>query len=146
VFADVAPNGGDEGPHAAERASAQALAGDLSEEALDEIQPGGSGRGEVEMKARVFREPRLDQGMLVGAVVVQNEMDVLPARGLPINRVQECQEFAVGVARLTPLDDVALEDIQRGKERGGAMPLIVRVWRAGTPGRRGKMGCVRSSA
>jgi hypothetical protein len=73
-------------------------------------------------------------------------MEVLPARGLPINRVQEGQEFAVGMARLTPLDDVALEDIQRGKERGGAMPLIVRVWRAGTPGRRGKMGCVRSSA
>jgi hypothetical protein len=46
----------------------QACARDLGEEALDEIQPGGSGRGEVEMNPRVLREPRLHGGMLVRAV------------------------------------------------------------------------------
>src|SRR5258707_8642604 len=125
MFADVAANGGDEGGNTAERATAQALAGELGEEALDEIQPGGASRGEVKMKSRVLREPRLHRGMLVGAVVVENEMEVVTARGLPIDRVQERDEFGVGVARLTPLDDMPFEDIQGRKERGRAVPLII---------------------
>ena len=40
----------------------QALARNLGEEALDEIEPGGTGRGEVEMKPRVLGEPRLHRG------------------------------------------------------------------------------------
>src|SRR5438093_12508566 len=65
VFTDVGANGGDESRHAAKGAPAQALARNLGEEALDEIQPGRPGRGEVEMKPRVVREPRLHRGMLV---------------------------------------------------------------------------------
>jgi len=57
VGADVGANGGDEGRHAAERAPPQALARNLGKEALDEIQPGRAGWGEVEMKPRVVREP-----------------------------------------------------------------------------------------
>ena len=56
MFADVAANGGDKSRHIVEGAPAQALAGDLGEEALDKIQPGGAGRGEVEMKPRVLGE------------------------------------------------------------------------------------------
>src|SRR5262249_28654782 len=113
MFTDVAANGGDQGRHAVEGPPAQALAGDLGEEALDEIQPGSASRGEVEMKARVRGEPCLHRRMLVGAVVIENEMDILAPRGLPIDSVQEYQEL--GVARLTALDDVAFENIQGRK-------------------------------
>jgi peptide/nickel transport system permease protein len=125
MFANVGPNRRDKGRHAAKGAPAETLAGDLGEEALEEIQPGRSGRGEMEMNPRVRQEPGLHRRMLVGAVVVENEMEVLAARGLPIDDVQERNEFGVGVARLTPLDYVPLEDIQRRKERGRTVPLIV---------------------
>ena len=52
-------------------------------------------------------------------------MDIPPARGVPIDRRQEREEFRVGVARLTPLDHVPLEDVQRREERGRAVPLII---------------------
>src|SRR5215831_13680629 len=82
VFANVAANGGDQLRHTAEGCPPQPLAGDLGEEAFDEVQPRGPSRGEVEMKARVLGEPRLHSGMLVGAVVVEDEVKVL-APGCP---------------------------------------------------------------
>src|SRR6266849_846049 len=38
----------------------------MPEPALDELQPRGAGRGEVQMEAWVAGEPRSDLGMLVG--------------------------------------------------------------------------------
>jgi hypothetical protein len=80
--ADVGANRRDERRHAAEGAPAEALACDLGEEALDEVQPGGAGWREVEMKSRVLRESGLDHRMLVRAVVVENQMDCLATRVL----------------------------------------------------------------
>src|SRR5215510_14961845 len=91
------------------------LARDLGEEALDEVQPGRTRRGEVEMKAWMGGAPRLNHGMLVRSVVAENEVDGLPARGLPLDQVQEGDELGVGVARLTPLDHVALENVEGSK-------------------------------
>src|SRR5262249_45851518 len=125
MFADVAANGGDKRRHAAEGPPPQPLAGDLSKEAFDEIQPGRPGWGEVEMKPRVRGEPRLHGRVLVGPIIVENEVDGAPPRGVAIDRVQEGHALGVGMARLTTLDHVALEDIQRGEERGRAVPLVI---------------------
>ena len=53
VLADRANELGD----AAEGATADALAGDLGEPALDEVEPGGRRRSEVQAVARVRGEP-----------------------------------------------------------------------------------------
>ena len=87
MFADVAANGGDQRRHTAEGPPAQALAGNVGEEAFDEIQPRRSGRREVEMNPRVLHEPRLHSRMFMGAIVIENEMDVAAPRGLPIDGV-----------------------------------------------------------
>src|SRR5439155_19864069 len=92
---------------------------------LDEIQRGRAGRGEVEMKPRVVREPRLHRGMFVRAVVVENEMDVLAAGRLPIDRVQERDELSVRVVRLTPLDDMPLKDIEGREQRRRTVPFVI---------------------
>src|SRR5262245_2148928 len=63
--------------------------------------------------------------MFVGAVVVEDKVNLRPPRRLPVDGVQKRQELGVRVARVAPQDDVALEDIQGGKERGRAVPLIV---------------------
>src|SRR5216683_2342864 len=85
VFAYIGANGSDESRHAAEGSATDPFARDLGEEALDEVQPRGPGRGEVEVKPRMLGDPRLHGRMLVGAVVVQDQMDVPPAGGLPID-------------------------------------------------------------
>jgi len=48
--------------------------GQLSEPALDPIEPGGRGGSEVQVEARTFGEPAADPLGLVRAVVVQDEV------------------------------------------------------------------------
>ena len=62
--------------HAGEGAAPDAPGGDLGEDALDEVEPGCTGRREVQLDARVLGEPRLHLGRLVRSVVVEHEMDV----------------------------------------------------------------------
>ena len=49
---------------ALEHAAFEPTAGQLGEEALDRIEPGGRGRGEVEMEPLVAPEPVANPGML----------------------------------------------------------------------------------
>ena len=50
-----------------EGAATDAFFGDLGEEALDQVEPGRRGRGEVQMEARMRREPASDLGGLMVA-------------------------------------------------------------------------------
>src|SRR5207245_3794711 len=83
----------------------------------DELQRRGPGRREVEVKPRMLDHPRLHGRMLGRAVIVQDEMDVPPAGGLPIDLVQEGEEFGVRVAGLTRFDHTPLQDIEGGEQR-----------------------------
>jgi hypothetical protein len=51
-------------------AAADALSGDLGKEPLDHVKPRARSRREVQMKARMQREPGLYRGSLVGCVIV----------------------------------------------------------------------------
>lgn len=42
---------------------------------LPEVEPRGTRRREVQVEAQAFRQPRPNQRRLVGAIVVENEMD-----------------------------------------------------------------------
>ena len=50
------------------------------EEGLDRVQPGARGRGEVEDEARMAGEPAQHLGVLVGGVVVEDDVDHLAGR------------------------------------------------------------------
>ncbi len=64
-----------------EHAATDALSGDLGEEALDQVEPRRRGRREINVVARMPDQPRLDLGMLVGGIVVGDQMDIEgPAR------------------------------------------------------------------
>ena len=65
MHGDVLVNGGDEFRDAAKDAARQAIGRDTAEEALDHIEPGGGGRGEMDVKARMLLQPFLDLGVLV---------------------------------------------------------------------------------
>ena len=56
----------------------EAAPGQLGEEALDGIEPGGGGRREMKHKPRMPGEPGANFGVLVGGVIVEHDVDILP--------------------------------------------------------------------
>ena len=65
-FLDEAVDGSLKVDNRAEDAALEAASGEFGEEALDRVQPGRRGRGEVEGEARVSGQPGADLGVLVG--------------------------------------------------------------------------------
>ena len=82
-----------------EDAALEALPGQLGEEPLDRVEPGGRGRGEMEMEPLVPPQPSLNFGMLVRGVIVDDQMEFLPGRGLAVDLVEEADEFLMPVTR-----------------------------------------------
>jgi hypothetical protein len=56
----------------------------LAEEAFDEIHPRGTGRREVNVQARMLLNPLDDDRVLVGGVIVDDEMQGQLGRRLPV--------------------------------------------------------------
>ena len=86
----------------------------------------------MEMKAGMASEPSSDLRMLVGRIVICNEVKVELARSFPIDDFEETQPFLVAMPGLALSDDGAVSQIQRRKERGRAMPLVIMSHRAGS--------------
>ena len=63
--------------------------------------------------------------MLVGGVVVEDDVDGRAGRRLGIDGVEEADELLVAVALHVLADDGAVEHVEGGKQRGRAIPLIV---------------------
>ena len=78
---------------AAMSAAADLALGERGEPALDLIEPGGRGRREVHVEARMASEPAFDRGSLVRAVVVHDQMHVELRGHRLINGAQELQEL-----------------------------------------------------
>ena len=71
-----------------EHAATDAFSGDLGEKALDQVEPGRRGRREMHVESRMPGQPRLDLGMLVGGVVVGDQMDIEIRCDLPVDPVE----------------------------------------------------------
>ena len=91
-----------------ERAAADGALGDEREPAFDLVEPGGVGGREVNVEARTACEPSSDLGMLVGGVVVDDQMDVELGWHVGLDVPQEGQELLMPVAWLALGDDRAV--------------------------------------
>ena len=80
VLGEVAVDGGLKVDQRMEHAALEPTPGQPGEEALDGVEPGRRGRGEVEGPARVALEPGADLGVLVAGVVVEDHVDELAGR------------------------------------------------------------------
>jgi hypothetical protein len=69
--------------------------------------------------------------VLVRGVVVEDGVDLLPAGTARLDGVEEADELLVAVPLHVAADDGAVEHVQRGEQRGGAVPLVVVGHRAG---------------
>ena len=65
-----------------EGASSDGVDRDVSEEALDHVEPRSAGRCEVEVEPGVLFQPRHYLGMFVGGVIVANDVDFFGFRGV----------------------------------------------------------------
>jgi hypothetical protein len=78
---------------AAEDAAPDRFVGELAEPALDEVEPGARGGDEVQVEARVLGEPGVDVFVFVGAVVVEDQVQLALAGKLAVEGAQELKEL-----------------------------------------------------
>lgn len=76
-------------------------------------------------KAWMPLEPRLHTGVLVGGVVIDNEMQLLFWRCGRINELAELQPFLMSEPLLAGADNGAVGHVERGKQFRGAVALEV---------------------
>ena len=121
----VLGNGAFELGDTAEDTASDLLLGEIAEEALDEVEPGGAGGREMEMKTGMFGEPGLDLGVLVGGVVVHNQVQLQRGIGPAVEMFEKAQELAVAVAWQALAHDLAGGYVQGGKQRRSTVALVV---------------------
>ena len=69
----------------------------------------------MHLETRALCEPRLDPRMLVGGVIVGDEVDIEALRRLPLDLLQEAQPFDMRVARFGAGDQLSFKIIERRK-------------------------------
>ena len=78
-----------------EGAAAEGLLRDEVEPDLDLMEPGSVGGGEVDVVAGPVGQPTLDAGVLVGGVVVDDEVEVEVRGPVGIDVLEEAQELSL---------------------------------------------------
>jgi hypothetical protein len=63
--------------------------------------------------------------MLVRGVIVQNQMNVQSGWSIRVNALEKLQPFLVTMTRGSLSQNLAIEIVQRRKEREGAVPVII---------------------
>ena len=114
---------------------AQDRAGELGEEALDEVEPGAVfGReGECEAARRLSSEPGLSFSGDMRRVVVHDHLDRRAGWVSGIEKLEEFDELAAAVAVLDQGVDLAGEQIDSGQQAKRAVALSRDPWPCRTP-------------
>ena len=108
-----------------EDAALQTLLGQFRKVSLHRVKP-RAGRGrEVKEEPLVACQPRQNGWMLVSGVIVENDMDRLSSRKLGVDGVEEAYELLVAVALHAAADHLALQHVQRRKECGRSVALVI---------------------
>ncbi len=121
---DVLVAGGEQFGYVGEYASTQAFDRDVAKDALHQVQPRSRGLREVHVNARAFGKPPLYGRMLVGGIVVGDQMQFLGRGRLPLGLPQELQPLEVAMPLLTLGDDLTVEDVERREQRAVALVVM----------------------
>ena len=70
-------------------------------------------------------EPCAHLGMFVGGVVVDDRVDSFSLRHLGLDDIEEADEFLMAMTLHVVPDDCAVEDVEGGKQRCGAVTFVV---------------------
>ena len=108
-----------------EGTSPNALVSDFCKPTFHLIEPRGTGGRKMQVVTRMFLEPGSYFGGFVRCVIVHDQVNVQRGRHLAVNAIQEAQKFLMPMAPMALADDLAGSDVQRGKQGGRAVPLII---------------------
>jgi hypothetical protein len=122
---DVVEDRCDQLLHTAKVSAAQAIFGQVAEEALHHVQPRAARKRKVHAKVGMTVEPALDPGMFVGGVVIHDHVDLLVSRDHVIDGAQELQPFLMAVPIIAHGDALAFERVQGGKQRSRFVALVI---------------------
>ncbi len=106
-------------------AAPDALRRKVAEVSLDHVQPGRARGREMHVETWMPRKPTLDGRMFVRRVVVGNKVNGKVLRHRGIDHAQELQPFLVAMPPHARADDRSIQRVQRSKERGGSIALVV---------------------
>ncbi len=118
---DVFKNGLLKLARASVNTSSELLFGQRGEPSLDEIEPGGACRGEVEVIARALGQPAVYKRRLVGCRVVQDDVDIQLGGYRGIDLVEEIAKLYRAMARVASADHLAGGNLKGSEERSGAV-------------------------
>jgi hypothetical protein len=97
----------------------------FTEEPFDQVQPGGTGRYEMEVHSRVLCQPSLGLRVLMRRVVVEDGVEDELAIHRFHHAPHEAQELLVAVSLVAIAQHLARGHVQGCEERCRAMPLVV---------------------
>ena len=106
-------------------AAAQSFVGHLAKPSLDHIEPRTRRRGKMQMEAWVAFQPGSYTRMLMGSVVVDDQMQLQIGGHFGINAFQKANEFLVSVTGHAIADHSSVEHIESSKERSRTVSFIV---------------------
>jgi len=129
VFIDCADQLG----HAREHATTQALHRDVAKGALHHVQPRGRSGREMHVKMWPFGEPLLHGRMLVGGLIVDDQMQLFLGRRLALDLPQKLQPLYMTVTLLALSDDLVIQYVERREQHGRAVALVVMRHRRSAP-------------
>ena len=106
-------------------AATDALVGDFAKPPLYHVHPRTRSRDEAQMEPRMSPEPRFHARVLMGRVIVRNEMQVEFGRGLDVDLVEEADELLMPMARHAFADHLAVEHVEGRKQCGRTIAFVV---------------------
>ena len=119
--------------YAVEDTSPDGLLGEFGEPTLNEVEPTRTGGDEVQHKPRMPSQPTLNARVPVSAIVIEDQVQGLFGRKLGVEPLEKLQELLMSVPGITLADHPTFDDLQGGKQRRGAVSMVVVRVRATTP-------------
>jgi len=106
-------------------AAPHALVGEVAEEPLDHVQPGGAGGREMNVDVRTSLQPPFDFGVFVGRIVVADDVDLFSTWSALFDEPEEFEPLLVPVFVHALANDFPRGGVERGEQRSGAIALVV---------------------
>ena len=136
MLGEVVLDGAHELSDAGEAALAHCVLSEVAEEALDQVHPGARGRREMKDEARaavvtatlpgiVPSDPAFHLRMLMGGIVVDNQMQREIGGRLLVEVFEKRQPLPVGVVRCRLREDLAVEIGKGGEECNRAVAGVI---------------------
>ncbi len=78
-------------------------------------------------------QPGADLWLLMGGIVVENDVDGLVLRQLRLDGVEKADELLMAMTLHVAANHLAVEDVESRKQGGGAVALVIMGHRAAAP-------------